>query len=314
MTNTTTFYNKADLWEVSPDPGSGEVAAPSLNDATAQTPTTTNTPQAASSTGKRIDPIYLLVRLPGDKTEQFILLRPFVPVSKGNALQNLVSFMVAKSDPAQYGDLQSFTMPTGKTAVDGPVQVNSTILNTAAISQQFTLLNQQGSRVVQGSLQLIPIEDSLLYIRPIYVLSASQKQPAFRFVVVFYAGQAVIDTTVKKALAQIPQFQGIATPSTPGGTGGTGGTGGATTNPTVESLLNQATSVYNDAQDALKAGDFAQYGTLSKQLGQLLQQASDALANPSKAGSSNSSTSTTSSSTTTTTSGSGGSQAAGARH
>ncbi len=63
MTNTTTFYNKADLWEVSPDPGSGEVAAPSIGDV--QTPTTTNQPQAASSTGKRIDPIYLLVRLPG---------------------------------------------------------------------------------------------------------------------------------------------------------------------------------------------------------------------------------------------------------
>ena len=316
MTNTTTFYNKADLWEVSPDPGSGEVAAPSLNDATAQTPTTTNTPQAASSTGKRIDPIYLLVRLPDAKTEQFILLRPFVPVSKGNALQNLVSFMVAKSDPAQYGDLQSFTMPTGKSAVDGPVQVNSTILNTAAISQQFTLLNQQGSRVVQGSLQLIPIEDSLLYIRPIYVLSASQKQPAFRFVVVFYAGQAVIDTTVKKALAQFPQFQGIATPSTPSTPGGTGGTGGTTpTNPTVESILTQASRVYNEAQDALKAGDFAQYGTLSKQLGQLLQQASDALANPSKAGSSTSSTSTSSStSTTTTTSGSRSSQALATRH
>ncbi len=134
--------------------------------------------------------------------------------------------MVAKSEPAQYGKLESFTMPTGNNTVYGPVQVNSTILNTADISSQFTLLNQQGSRVVQGSLQLIPIEDSLLYIRPIYVVSASQKQPAFRFVVVFYAGQAVIDTTVKKALAQFPEFAGIATPSTPGsGTGGTGGTG-----------------------------------------------------------------------------------------
>ena len=85
MTNTTTFYNKADLWAVSPDPGSGEVAAPSIGDV--QAPNTTNQPQAASSTGKRIDPIYLLVKLPGDTTEQFIILRPFVPVSKDNAQQ-----------------------------------------------------------------------------------------------------------------------------------------------------------------------------------------------------------------------------------
>ncbi len=71
------------------------------------------------------------------------------------------------------GKLESFTMPTGNNTVYGPVQVNSTILNTSDISQKFTLLNQQGSSVVQGSLQLIPIEDSLLYIRPIYVVSAN---------------------------------------------------------------------------------------------------------------------------------------------
>ncbi len=317
MTNTTTFYNKADLWEVSPDPGSGEVNAPTVGDL--QTPTTTNTPQAASSTGKRIDPIYLLVKLPGDKTEQFILLRPFVPVSKGNTLQNLVSFMVAKSDPAQYGKLESFTMPTGQNTVYGPVQVNSTILNTATISSQFTLLNQQGSRVVQGSLQLIPIDDSLLYLRPIYVVSASQKQPAFRFVVVFYAGQAVIDTTVKQALAQFPEFQGIATPTNPGGgaAGGagstTGGAGASTSNDTVQQLLAQASKVYNDAQTALKAGDFAQYGTLSKQLGTLLQQASDALTK-SASGAKTPTSSSTSSTTTTTIGGSGGSQALSTHH
>ena len=113
--------------------------------------------------------------------------------------------MVAKSDPAQYGKLESFTMPTGNNTVYGPVQVNSTILNTSDISQKFTLLNQQGSRVEQGSLQLIPIEDSLLYIRPIYVVSASQKQPAFRFVVVFYKDKAVIGTTVRRRW----QFPGV---------------------------------------------------------------------------------------------------------
>ncbi len=194
------------------------------------------------------------------------------------------------------------------------MQVNSTILNTATISTQFTLLNQQGSRVVQGSLQLIPIDDSLLYIRPIYVVSASQKQPAFRFVVVFYAGQAVIDTTVKQALAQFPEFQGIATPTNPGGgaTGGTGSTtgggGASTSNDTVQQLLTQASKVYNDAQTALKAGDFAQYGVLSKQLGTLLQQASDALTK-SASGAKTPTSSSTSSTTTTTIGGSGGSQA-----
>ena len=308
MVNPTTFYNKADLWEVSPDPGSGEVAAPQLPDV----PTTaSNTPQAASSTGARIEPIYLLIKLPGATREQFVILRPFVPVSKGNALQNLVSFMVAKSDPDDYGKLQSFTMPTGNNTVYGPVQVNSTILNTDQISSQFTLLNQQGSNVVQGSLQLIPIEDSLLYIRPIYVVSSSQKQPAFRFVVVFYAGKAVLAATVEKALAQFPEFAdleggtgGTTTPTTPGG--GTT-TPGGTTNESAASLLKQAAKAYADAQTALKNGDFAQYGVLSQQLGDLLDRAAAALNGT--AGTSSTTTSSSSTTTTTAANGSGGSQA-----
>ena len=162
-------------------------------------------------------------------------------------------------------------MPTGNNTVYGPVQVNSTILNTDAISSQFTLLNQQGSRVVQGSLQLIPIDDSLLYIRPIYVVSASQKQPAFRFVVVFYAGKAVIATTVEKALVAVPGRSRARRPPTPDDADHAGRADHdrrtAPETETAASLLNQATKVYNDAQDALKAGDFAKYGELSKQLG-----------------------------------------------
>src|SRR4051794_15658340 len=204
MTNPTTFFTKADLWEVSPDPGSGEVSAAQIQDEV-QTPTSTNVPQAASSTGRRIDPIYLLTKVPGEEREEFLILRPFVPVSKGNALQNLVSFMVARSGPNQYGRLQSFDMPTGSDTVWGPVQVNNTILNTDTISSRFTLLNQQGSSVVRGSMQLLPIDDSILYIRPIYVVSRGGRQPAFRFVVVFYGGVAKLGTSVEEALQQFPE-------------------------------------------------------------------------------------------------------------
>jgi uncharacterized protein len=307
MTNPTTFYNKADLWEVSPDPGSGEVNAATIEDI--QTPTTTNAPQAASSTGRRIDPIYLLMRVPGETREQFLILRPFVPVSKGNALQNLVSFMVAKSEPTEYGRLQSFTMPTGSDTVYGPVQVNNTILNTDAISERFTLLNQQGSSVVQGSLQLIPIEDSLLYVRPIYIVSRTGQQPAFRFVVVFYAGTAVFGSSLEDALGKFPEFAGITPPDT-GGPPPTEPTppGETPTDRNVAEILAEASQVYDDAQDALRAGNFARYGELSQQLGDLLDQAADAL-NEDSGGSTTSSTSTT---TSTTTAG-GGSQALRAR-
>jgi uncharacterized membrane protein (UPF0182 family) len=315
MTNPTTFFTQADLWEVSPDPGSGPLDAPTLEDL--QTPATTNQPQAASSTGRRIDPIYLLVKLPGEERERFIILRPFVPVSRGNALQNLEAFMVAKSDPGQYGELQSFTMPTGSNTVDGPVQVNSTILNTDRISSQFTLLDQRGSRVVQGSLQLVPIEDSLLYIRPIYVVSRTGRQPAFRFVVVFYAGRAVIATSIERALVQF--FPDLVIPpdieepsQQPDETDGETPTEPTTpsepeANATAEELLAQASDVYNQAEAALREGNWARYGELQQQLGRLLQRASDALT---QGGSGNAPTTTSSTTTTTRPEGtSAGSQA-----
>jgi uncharacterized membrane protein (UPF0182 family) len=244
-------------------------------------------------------------------------------VSKGNALQNLVSFMIARSGPNQYGRLESFNMPTGSDTVWGPVQVNNTILNTDAISREFTLLNQQGSSVVQGSLQLLPIEDSLIYIRPIYVVSRSGRQPAFRFVVVFYGGVAKLGTSVEEALQQFPEFQGVAPPG-----------GGTTTPPTpttpgqppqanrsAADILAEARKVYDDAQTALRQGNFARYGQLNQQLDDLLSQAAAALngtpAGGGSGGSASSSTTTTTTrprtSTTTAPDSGGGSQAAGAR-
>jgi hypothetical protein len=298
VTDPRTFYAKTQLWAVSPDPGSGVVTQPSADTGVGPT-VSTNKPQAASSTGKRIDPIYLLIRLPDQSTEHFIILRPFVPVSRDNALTNLVSFMVASSDPSDYGQLQSFTMPIGQT-VAGPDQVNNAIATNPDISQRFTLLGQQGSTVIQGGMQLIPINNSILYIRPVYVQGGSGSQlPSFTFVVVYYDGRSVIDFNLQDALAQL--FQGrappplTATPSQPTGNGSTTTTtppsgGTATTTPTtpttppttvapppanatVAQLLAQATALYNDAQTALRNGDLAKYQADVNQIGVLVAQA-----------------------------------------
>jgi hypothetical protein len=281
MTDPTTFYNKTDLWAVSPDPGSGEVGTTVLD----ATPTTLGSarPQAASSTGRRIDPIYMLIKLPGQTDVHFQLLRPFVPVSSGNALTNLVSFMVADSDQGTYGQLKSFVMPDGR-SVFGPQQVDSTINTTQQISEQYSLLGRTGSRVIQGSMQLLPIGDSILYIRPVYVQAdTGQQLPSFRFVVAFYAGRAVIDTSLRGALGQL--FVG----------GGGGGGGGSNTNPTAAELLAQASAAYDQAQAALKAGDLGKYQSLVDEVGRLLKQAQQAGGSAAKSGG------TSSSSTTSTT-------------
>lgn len=278
MTNPTTFYNKTDLWAVSPDPGSGEVGTTTFE----ATPTTIAgaRPQAASSTGRRIDPLYLLIQLPDQDALHFQIIRPFVPVSSGNALTNLVSFMAADSDPGTYGQLRSFVMPDGR-SVYGPQQVDSTINTTQQISEQYSLLGRTGSRVIQGSMQLLPIGNSLLYIRPVYVQAdTGQQLPSFRFVVVFYAGRAVIDTSLRGALGQLfegtaPSGGGTGEGGTGGGSGGSSGGGSGGGSATVPQLLARAADAYDRAQAALKAGNLGEYQRLTDEVGRLLKQARD---------------------------------------
>jgi len=159
VTDSRRFYDGSAKWLVSPDPGSGPVTSDVLAAAASAADNSQNAsgqPQAASSSGPRIAPYYLYLRLPGAATEHFIVTLPFVPVSSGNSQTRLVSFLTADSDPGQYGTLQSFVMPNGQ-SVFGPVQVDNEINRTTNISSAVTLLNREGSRVIRGSLQLIPV-------------------------------------------------------------------------------------------------------------------------------------------------------------
>jgi uncharacterized membrane protein (UPF0182 family) len=308
VTEPKRFYDGSAKWLVSPDPGSGRLSNDLLSEATAaaNSPSAQSNaqPQAASSTGARIAPYYLNIRLPNqrDNSEHFVVLVPFVPVSSGNSQTRLVSFLAADSDPGQYGKLSSFTMPQGQT-VEGPVQVNNNIVRTSAISQAITLLNQQGSQVIQGSMQLIPIGNSLVYVRPFYTQSRGNgAYPLFQFVVVYSQSYgAYCGPTVNDAL---DQMLGRASPVTtcnvssnaPSGGTGTGSPGTtttttpsatttspATTSPTtttvppasgsVQDLLNQAAKDLDDAQTALTNGNLAEYQRLVDEARTLVKQA-----------------------------------------
>ncbi len=258
-TNPDTFFTGTGFWEVSADPASADSTV-------GGTSAVTNVPQSASSSGKRIDPLYVLSRLPGQTEEEFLIIRPFVPVSSGNSQNRLAAFMVARANPNAKQQLESFAMPSGLN-VAGPVQVDRTINNTDEISKQFSLLNQQGSRVRQGEVQIIPVEDSLLYIQPIYVLSENGDQPAFRFVIVYYAGQAKFATTVDEALRQFDQFGAIAPPTDPANPG-TPNAGKST----VDDLLRQASDAFNASQKALGEQDLGTYQKKVAELGRLLDQ------------------------------------------
>ncbi|MBA3585612.1 MAG: UPF0182 family protein, partial [Gemmatimonadetes bacterium] len=262
-------------WLLSPDPGSGTVTAADLEAAGAQTDTS-DEPQDATSTSRRMDPYYLYITLPGEPDPSFLILQPFVPVSENNKQTRLVSFMVAKSDPATYGEMTAFEMPQDRSVL-GPVQVDNEINSTAEISRQLTLLDQRGSSVIQGSMQLIPVGDSIVYIRPIYVQGVGNSSfPQFRFVVVFTPGrQAILASNVEDGLNQL--FGLAPSPDTPTdetppdqGEPATGGD--------VQALLDEAAQKFNDAQDALQSGDLGRYQQLIDEVGDLIEQARGAAA------------------------------------
>ena len=273
VTESRRFYQGSAKWLLSPDPGSGRLTAAQLQ-AVAPDSTPARRGGGATSTGARMRPYYLYINQPGEQEPSFIILQPFVPVSAGNKQTRLVSFMTASSDPRNYGQLSAFEMPQGESVL-GPVQIDNRIKSTPEVSRNLTLLNQQGSTVIQGSLQLIPVGNSILYIRPFYVQASGESSyPQFRFVVVAYAGQdPVLASNVNDGLAQLfgqPPAQPL-----PGG-------GAAPTTPTppaggnVQDLLNQAAAKYQQAQDALRQGDLGTYQQLINQVGDLINQAQQA--------------------------------------
>ena len=144
-----------------------------------------------SGSGNPIDPLYLMMQLPDEKTgQEFVLERPFVPIRKANQLS---SFMVARNDGANYGKLVLYQAPDQSNAVS-PARAASLIEADPNISAKFSLLDQLGSKVLRGDAQLIPMDGSIFYVRPIYVEgSGSSPLPRFNYVAVTYGERAVLD-------------------------------------------------------------------------------------------------------------------------
>ena len=246
MTEPAVFYNREDQWEV-----------PSIDD--------TGQAQAV------MQPYYTIMRLPGETDAEFIQMLPFTPRRK----DNLAAWLVARSDAAHYGDVRVFQFPKQK-VVFGPRQVVARINQDQMISPQITLWNQQGSQVTWGTLMVIPIEESLIYVRPLYLRGAGGRIPELTRVVVVYQDQIVMEQTFEVALEKLfsgatpqrPQAPAVtttsATPATP------------STAPAVPAssplaqLADEAQAHYQRAIDAQRAGDWAKYGEEIKALGQAL--------------------------------------------
>ena len=274
VTDPPTFYQRSRQWAVAQDPGSGVLQSTQTTAAPVPAP---GRPVATTTNRRaRMKPYYLQMRLPGQPKENFLILQPFVPVGTGDQeLPNLSAFMVAKSDPGEYGRLEAYTMPLGS-VVPGPDQIDSIINSTPEFSRQRSLLDQRGSQLIQGSLLLVPVEHSLLYIRPLYIQATGDtKLPEFKFLVAVYGNRAVLGDSLQAALAQLFPDLPPPPPTIDNGTVPPPSGGGAVTGD-VASLLGQADTAYNDAQTALKNGDLSAYQKAVDKMADLIRQARQA--------------------------------------
>jgi len=184
------------------------------------------------------------MKLPDSNTLGFALVRPFTP----NGRQNMTGYMVAHSDPADYGKLVTYRFPNSD-ALFGPQQIQARINQDPTVSQQISLWNQQNSKVTYGNLLIIPINGSLLYVQPLYLSGQGAIFPELKRVVAVSGGNVKMGDTLTQALGAI---FGTATPSQIEGVGAGG--------KTVKELLADALAADQRAQDDLRNGDFAAYG------------------------------------------------------
>jgi hypothetical protein len=198
---------------------------------------------------------------------------PYTPRQK----DNLAAWMVARSDGEHYGKLMVFQFPK-QTVVYGPRQIAARINQDQIISPQITLWNQQGSEVIQGTLLVVPVEESLLYIRPLYLRAAGGRIPELKRVIVAYQNHIVMEETLERALERLFPRSGAEPPQPLELSPLTTGLGPSSVGPAPETegggLAALAREHYRRAIEAQRRGDWALYGEEIRNLGEVLERLS----------------------------------------
>lgn len=274
ITDVSQFYQQEDQWDI---------------------------PTVASGTVEQaIQPYYIIARLPGETREEFMIILPFVPRNRTNA----IAWIAARSDGNNYGKLVAFRFPAG-VSVPGPTQVERRIDSDGRVSQQLTLWNQSGSKVIRGDLLMIPIGSANLFIEPLYLAATGggNEIPQLKRVVVVNGDSVAMEPTLARALDVLfgradPSGLDSGATSSASPTPTATGTATVTSTPTpgratavpsgtpapgasdLSSLIAQAGDAYNNAQAALRAGDFAGYGVQTALLKQILDRISQIVPTP----------------------------------
>ncbi len=237
MDDPTVFYNREDLWQIPNEKYAGAV--------------------------QPVEPYYTILQLPGESKEEFLIIMPFTPTRR----DNMIAWMAGRSDGDKYGELVVYEFPKEKVIL-GPMQIETRIDQNTLISEQLTLWDQMGSRVIRGNLLVLPINDSLLYVEPIFLQADQSELPELARVIVGYRDQVVMEPSLEQALMRFfgereapPELPGLEEPAIP--------------QPpafleTVEELARRAQEVFKRAQETQREGDWAGYGEAMKELEQIL--------------------------------------------
>jgi uncharacterized membrane protein (UPF0182 family) len=229
-----TFYNKEDQWEI-------PVMGTNIQSET-------------------MEPYYTIMKLPEEKKEEFILMLPFNPKNKNN----LSAWMVARSDGVYYGNMVVYRFPKDR-LVYGPKQIVARINQDTEISRQISLWDQRGSQVIQGTLLVIPIESSLIYVQPLYLRAETGKIPELKRIIVAYENRIAMEETLDSALSRIFGDIKITKETKPSE---------AVPRSAVRNEKNLtilANEHFNRAMKAQMEGNWALYGEEIRKLGDLLK-------------------------------------------
>ncbi len=246
MENPTVFYNKEDVWQVA------------------------NEKQSEKEEDKKIDSGYIIMKLPEREKEEFVLMVPYTPREK----DNMVSWLAALNDGEDYGKLIVYKFPKQK-LVYGPMQIEKRIDQDTEISKELTLLDQQGSNVIRGSLLTIPIDDSLMFVEPIYLNSTGEERnlPEVKRVIVAYGDKIVMRESLQDSLNEVfgLQKQEDKSPQDKPDEKEEGSTSAADVN-VDGNLVRKANELFNNAEQAQKDGNWSEYGKFLDELKTTLKQ------------------------------------------
>ncbi len=227
MTDPQVFYNQEDLWSFPQEKYAGQ-AIP-------------------------VEPYYILMRLPGEKTLQYLLMTPFTPQNR----DNMIAWMAARCDFPEYGQLLVYQLPKER-LIYGPIQVEAMIDQNTRISEQLSLWDQRGSRVIRGNLVVIPIENAFLYVEPVYLTAEGINIPQLKRVIAIYGDKVVMAATLDEAINTLFGATPAPQPET------------TVRAPVQNQVLDRVREIFQSAQQDLQQGRWAEYGQAMEDLKKIL--------------------------------------------